>query len=124
MPDLPPPLAPAAPAGAFRLIGKATPRIDGAKIVTGKARYTHDLYFADMLHGKVLRSPHAAAEIVSIDLGPALALPEVKERFANGGVTAAASKTPDNFISSHGNGRLELGVELLFIDVLPVGCQR
>ena len=74
----PPPDKPASPAGAFRLIGKATPRIDGAKIVTGKARYTHDLYFADMLHGKGLRSPHAAAEIVSIDLGPALALPEVK----------------------------------------------
>jgi xanthine dehydrogenase YagR molybdenum-binding subunit len=31
-----------------------------------------------MLHGKLLRSPHASAEIVSIDLGPALAHPEVK----------------------------------------------
>ena len=78
-PGVPPlPSREAAPAGEFRHIGKFTPRIDGAKIVTGKARYTHDLYFDDMLHGKILRSPHAAAEIVSIDLGPALALPEVK----------------------------------------------
>ena len=74
----PPPDKPAAPAESFRLIGKSTPRIDGAKIVTGQARYTHDLFFDDMLYGKILRSPHAAAEIVSIDLGPALARPEVK----------------------------------------------
>ena len=74
----PPPPQEATPAGEFKHIGKYTPRIDGAKIVTGRARYTHDLYFDDMLHGKLLRSPHASAEIVSIDLGPALAHPEVK----------------------------------------------
>ncbi len=74
----PPPPKEAAPAGEFKHIGKYTPRIDGAQIVTGRARYTHDLYFDDMLHGKILRSPHAAAEIVSIDLGPALAHSDVK----------------------------------------------
>ncbi len=74
----PPPPKEAATAGEFKHIGKYTPRIDGAQIVTGRARYTHDLYFDDMLHGKILRSPHAAAEIASIDLGPALAHSDVK----------------------------------------------
>jgi xanthine dehydrogenase YagR molybdenum-binding subunit len=67
-----------APAEGFKIIGKPTPRVDGAKIVTGDAHYTQDLYFDDMLYAKILRSPHAAAEVVSIDLGPALAYPGLK----------------------------------------------
>jgi len=76
--------APAAPprpqpkAGEFKLIGKYTPRVDGRKIVTGEARFTHDLEFEGLLHGKILRSPHACADLVSIDLEPALAHPGVK----------------------------------------------
>jgi xanthine dehydrogenase YagR molybdenum-binding subunit len=74
----PPSQASPAPAGEFRLIGKYTPRVDGAKIVTGAAHYTHDLYFDDMLQAKILRSPHASAEVVSVDLSGALAYPGVK----------------------------------------------
>ena len=64
--------------GGFKHIGAATPRVDGRMIVTGQARYTHDLFFDDMLIGAILRSPYACADVVSIDLGPALALPGVK----------------------------------------------
>jgi len=69
---------PAAAPKEFKYIGKATPRVDGKMIVTGSAHYTHDLFFDDMLYGKVLRCPHACADVVSIDLGPALALPGVR----------------------------------------------
>ena len=62
----------------YRLIGKSTPRIDGREIVTGRAKFTHDIKLQGMLIGKILRSPHAAAEVVSIDLAPALAVPGVK----------------------------------------------
>ena len=62
----------------FKIIGKYTPRIDGEKIVTGRALYTHDLKFRGMLHGKILRSPHACAEIVSMDLRQARSMPGVK----------------------------------------------
>lgn len=72
------PEKPAAPAEGFKYIGKATPRLDGKKIVTGAARYIHDLSFEGMLFGKVLRSPHACADVISIDLGPALNYPGVK----------------------------------------------
>jgi xanthine dehydrogenase YagR molybdenum-binding subunit len=73
------PATPASPpSGEFKFIGKYTPRVDGAKIVTGAAHYTHDLYFDGMLHGKILRSPHAAAEVISMDLSAALAYPGVK----------------------------------------------
>jgi len=67
----------AMPAPQFRYVGQKTPRVDGQLIVTGKAPYTQDFYFRDMLYGKILRSPHAAAEVVNIDLAPALSHPGV-----------------------------------------------
>lgn len=73
-----PAVPPAAEAQEYKFIGKRTPRIDGDRIVTGRAKYTHDIVFENMLFGKILRSPHAAAEIVSLDLSAAKALPGVK----------------------------------------------
>ena len=66
------------PKPEFKIIGRPTPRVDGREIVTGRARYTHDIKLQGLLIGKVLRSPYAAAEVVSIDLAPALALPGVR----------------------------------------------
>jgi xanthine dehydrogenase YagR molybdenum-binding subunit len=66
------------PAETFQLIGQYTKRIDGKKIVTGKAPYTQDIKFRGMLIGKILRSPHARAEVVSVDLSEAKSLPGVK----------------------------------------------
>jgi xanthine dehydrogenase YagR molybdenum-binding subunit len=63
---------------AYRYIGKSTQRIDGRLIVTGRAKYTHDIRLRGMLSGKILRSPHACAEIVSIDLEPARKVPGVR----------------------------------------------
>ncbi len=66
------------PEEKFKIIGQYTKRIDGEKIVTGKAPYTQDIKLRGMLIGKILRSPHAKAEVVSIDLGAAQNLPGVK----------------------------------------------
>jgi xanthine dehydrogenase YagR molybdenum-binding subunit len=62
----------------FKLIGRPTPRVDGRLVVTGRAKYTHDIQFEHMLIGKILRCPYAAAEIVSLDLSRAQSLPGVK----------------------------------------------
>jgi xanthine dehydrogenase YagR molybdenum-binding subunit len=92
--------APEAKPPAYRFIGKATNRIDGRMVVTGQAKYTHDVKLRGMLIGKILRSPRAAAEIVSIDLAPAQALPGVmaalklaegKVRYAGQQVAAVAA---------------------------------
>jgi xanthine dehydrogenase YagR molybdenum-binding subunit len=69
---------PPAAAPEFKWIGRPTPRIDGDLIVTGRAKYIHDLVFEGMLHAKILRSPHASAEIVSLDTSLAESLPGVK----------------------------------------------
>jgi xanthine dehydrogenase molybdenum-binding subunit len=61
----------------FRIIGTRPIRHDGVDKVTGRAMYGADYAFAGMLHGKVLRSPHAHARIRSINFAKALELPGV-----------------------------------------------
>ena len=62
----------------FKYIGTRPERPDGLDKVTGKARYGADAYAPGMLHGAVVRSPHAHARIVKIDASKALALDGVK----------------------------------------------
>ena len=59
------------------LIGKRISRVDGPPKVSGHAKYTYDLHPPGMLYGKVLRSSHAHAKIVSIDLSAAEKMPGV-----------------------------------------------
>jgi 4-hydroxybenzoyl-CoA reductase alpha subunit len=56
------------------LIGSRLRKIDGLEKSTGEAQFTDDLAFAGMLHGKILRSPHPHARILSIDTSEALAM--------------------------------------------------
>ena len=53
------------------LIGKRISRVDSPVKVSGRAKYTYDYHGANMLFGKVLRSPYAKAKIVSIDTSAA-----------------------------------------------------
>ncbi len=65
-------------ARAFQVIGTRPIRHDGYDKVTGRAKYGADLQLAGLLHGAVLRSPHAHARIKRIDTSKAEALPGVK----------------------------------------------
>ena len=62
----------------FKVIGTTPIRHDAMDKVTGQARYGADISMPGLLHGKILRSPHAHAKIRSIDAAKALALPGVK----------------------------------------------
>jgi len=62
----------------YETVGKSLPRVDAADKVTGRAKYTGDLFFENMLHGKILTSPLAHARIKSIDTSGAEAMPGVK----------------------------------------------
>lgn len=52
-------------------------KIDGVPKVTGSAQFTDDLSLPRMLRAKILRSPHAHARIISIDVSRAKRLPGV-----------------------------------------------
>jgi CO/xanthine dehydrogenase Mo-binding subunit len=59
------------------VIGRAVERIDAAEKVTGRAVYSGDVRLPRMLHGAVVRSPHASARIVAVDTSRAARLPGV-----------------------------------------------
>jgi CO/xanthine dehydrogenase Mo-binding subunit len=61
----------------YNVIGKRPLRHDGVDKVTGKACYGADIHLPGLIHGKVLRSPHAHARIRSIDTSKAEASPGV-----------------------------------------------
>ncbi len=59
-------------------VGTRTVRPDGVDKVTGRARFGADFNLPGQLVGRVLRSPHAHARILSIDASKAVRLPGVK----------------------------------------------
>tara|TARA_B100000945_G_scaffold66898_3_gene50254 strand:+ start:9664 stop:11946 length:2283 start_codon:yes stop_codon:yes gene_type:complete len=58
----------------FKVVGTRPVRHDGVDKVTGRAIYGADYDASGLLHGKILRSPHAHAKIISIDTSKAEAL--------------------------------------------------
>jgi len=62
----------------FSSVGDRPVRHDGYDKVTGKALYGADVLLPGLLHGKVLRSPHAHAKIKKIDISKAIAHSDVK----------------------------------------------
>src|SRR5262245_66145923 len=54
-------------------IGESAKRLDGVPKTTGEFAYASDLSAAGMLWGHTLRSRHAHARVLSIDLSAALA---------------------------------------------------
>ena len=55
-------------------IGESAPRPDGEPKVRGEFDFSSDLHADGMAWGATVRSPHPAARIRSIDIGPALAM--------------------------------------------------
>jgi 4-hydroxybenzoyl-CoA reductase subunit alpha len=62
---------------AYNVIGTPRPKVDAYAKVTGRALYADDIHLPRMLYGKLLRSPHAHARILSIDTRRAAELPGV-----------------------------------------------
>ncbi|MBI4662738.1 MAG: xanthine dehydrogenase family protein molybdopterin-binding subunit [Verrucomicrobia bacterium] len=60
------------------LIGKRIDRADGPVKAAGVARYSFDINRPGMLWAKLVVSPHARAELVSIDVSEAASMPGVK----------------------------------------------
>jgi aerobic carbon-monoxide dehydrogenase large subunit len=65
--------------GEFRHIGAHHPRKEDERLLTGRGRYIDDIEVPGALHARFVRSPHAHARILRIDLEPALQMPGVVE---------------------------------------------
>ncbi len=86
----------------FKIVGTRVLRPDGIDKVTGKALFGADTSAPGMLHGRILRSPHAHARIRSIDTAAALALKGVKAIVTS----ADLSKPEDDFFADIGDNCL------------------
>src|ERR1700687_6241926 len=63
---------------SYRFIGKSLARSEDNRLVQGLGRYTSDLASDNAARLWVLRSPHASARIVSIDVTKAASAPGVR----------------------------------------------
>ncbi len=79
----------------FKVVGTRPIRHDGADKVTGKARYGADYSARTQLYGKILRSPHAHANIKSINTSKAEALEGVRAVVTNKDFPAALEGDDD-----------------------------
>ena len=91
--------------GQFNVVGSRPIRHDALDKVTGRAKYGADINMPGMLHGKILRSPHAHAHILSIDTSKAEALPGVKAVLTSKDFPVIANRVLD-FTETQGNVRL------------------
>jgi xanthine dehydrogenase molybdenum-binding subunit len=87
----------------YQVIGTRPIRHDGTDKVTGRAAYGADIQLPGLLHGRILRSPHAHARIRGIDASAALAVPGVEVV-----VTAADLPEPGSRVAELGEGAINL----------------
>jgi carbon-monoxide dehydrogenase large subunit len=60
-----------------RLVGQSMKRTEDPKFITGSGMYLDDLRLPEMLYAVFVRSPHAHAKILKVDVSPALRVPGV-----------------------------------------------
>src|SRR5512136_22442 len=76
------------PWGETRIVGKPLPRVDGYERASGTAVYVRDMALPGMLHGAIVRCPHANARVKKVDVSKAEKMPGVRAVIT--GETAAA----------------------------------
>ena len=78
----------------FKFVGTRPNRPDGMDKVTGRAKFGADMYAPGMLHGAILRSPHAHARITKLDVSRAEKLKGVKAIVTRADFSKKISFTP------------------------------
>ena len=89
-------------------LGRARPRKEDARLITGKTNWTDNFVLPGMLHVAYVRSPFAHARITRVDLSAARQLPGVFAAFSGadfadeqGSLPCAWPVTPDIIIPDH-----------------------
>jgi carbon-monoxide dehydrogenase large subunit len=75
-------------------IGAARRRKEDARLITGRTRWTDNITLPGMLHLAILRSPHAHARIVRVDVSGALQAPNVVAAFSGADVADVQGSLP------------------------------
>jgi carbon-monoxide dehydrogenase large subunit len=98
----------AAEAGSPPEIGRARARKEDARLITGQTNWTDNITLPGLAHVAFVRSPHAHARIVSVDVSAARAAPGVFAAYSGadfaaeqGSLPCAWPVTPDIVIPDH-----------------------
>ncbi|WP_432987679.1 xanthine dehydrogenase family protein molybdopterin-binding subunit [Dactylosporangium sp. CA-233914] len=75
-------------------VGAARRRKEDARLITGRTRWTDNIVLPGMLHLAILRSPHAHARIVRVDVSAALRRPNVVAAFCGADVADVQGSLP------------------------------
>jgi nicotinate dehydrogenase subunit B len=62
------------PTSSYHVVGASVPRIDLPDKLAARPRYAHDLAFAGMLFGRIVRPPSRGARLLDVDTAPTRAL--------------------------------------------------
>src|SRR5579871_1883315 len=73
------------------LVGKKIRRREDPRLITGTATYVDDVKMPGMHHACIVRSPHAAARIKSVNVKPAAGRPGVAAIFTGADVKDLAA---------------------------------
>ena len=95
LPETPNPEVSVDPWSDTRVIGKPLPRVDAYERVSGTAVFPFDVTLPDLLHGAILRCPHAHAMVTRVDVSEAEKMPGVR--------AVIAGATPGCDIPWHGS---------------------
>ncbi len=94
----------------YKVLGTRPIRHDGVDKVTGRAKYGADYQAAGILYGKILRTPHAHANILSVDTSKAAAYPGVRAVMTGADLPETLNEPGDRKITLG-----ELGTDLKYL---------
>ena len=98
----------------YRVIGTRPIRHDGLDKVTGRALYGADIRMGDLALGAVLRSPHAHANIKSIDISAAEQMPGVHGVITGNDMPLATSGEEGTVNQKFASNRVMAGDKVVF----------
>jgi len=99
----------------FNIMGKPFSRRDALDKVQGKARYSGDIQFPDMLYAKILRPPAHGAKLTSVDTS---AVEEMKDiqLIRDGDMVAVLGRSPDVAEEALGKVKAQFNVPQATLD--------
>ena len=77
-----------------RIFGSGIRRREDPRLITGQATYTDDIKLTGLVHAAILRSPHAHAKIVSVDVSAAQSAPGVLAAYTGADTDGALNPIP------------------------------
>src|SRR5215208_6962439 len=77
-----------------RTFGAPIKRREDPRLLAGNGRYVDDIHLPGMLHGAVLRSPHARALIRGIDVGDVLEIDGIVSVLTHEDLGPVGGRTP------------------------------